>query len=158
MTCAVGPAHPNSGDISVVDLFGALYVGGSGMWRFRRVSPRPSPGSNAPSIVSVGLHSERRLWDEMRAAVTIAMGFGRAREIVRKHSQARWTSLKLDRRTLQRVIAESDGLSIGLLVTSVDQELLDEVSGAIGETEWSVVLCGPKAEMRKTQWMENGSE
>lgn len=154
MTCAVGPAHPNSGDISVAHLFGALYVGGSGMWRFDRVPLSPSTRLKAVRHKGVGLRSDGLLWDEIRAGVAIALDFGRARAFARKHDRSSDTALELDANALRTIAAEADGLSIGLLVTSVDQGLLDQLSASMGETDWSIVMCGPQVERRQTQWMK----
>ena len=148
MTVAVGVSHPNSGLVGNTDLFGALYVGGSGAWVFTPVSDYPAK--------PVRIGSSRNLIPEIRAAIALALGLGEARTILESDPENHKNfldgqMLHLEPEMLKAVGAESKDKSTSLFCAT-DPSLADDVREHLDEPGWSVVLCVQDDRHLETQW------
>jgi hypothetical protein len=151
MTVLAGPSHPNSGDLTAVHVFGGLYVGGSGAWRFGRVDNNGAPRDDIEPIV---LDSGLAHMAEIRAGVTLTLGLGAAREIVEVHAGPDWRQLRLELppAILNRIGDEGRGKGVGLLISTIDDAMAKTSLPDLANGGWSIRLCGPKAEHLETQW------
>ena len=148
MTVAVGGSHPNSGLVGNTDLFGALYVGGSGAWVFTPVSDYPAK--------PVWIRSNRNLILEIRAAIALALGLGAARTILESDPEnhkafLNGQMLHLEPETLKAVGAESRDKSTSLFIAT-DSALAKDVREHLQVTGWSIVLCVEDDRHLETQW------
>jgi hypothetical protein len=151
MTVIAGPSHPNTGELSAVHVFGGLYIGGSGTWRFGRVENNNSPPTG---IEAVFLTSERLLIPEIRAGVALSLGLGDARMIVEEAAGSNWRDhrLELPPDVLVRIGDQSRHMSVGLLISTLDEALARDIEPHLNDEGWSVMLCEPRSEHRETQW------
>ena len=148
MTVAVGIGHPNSGLVGNTDLFGALYVGGSGAWVFSPVSDYPAK--------SVRIWSSRDLMPEIRAGIALALGLGEARTLLESEPDNHRAfldgqMLDLNPEILKAIGAESRDKSASLFI-STDPALAEDVREHIQEPGWSVVQCVEDDRHLETQW------
>lgn len=151
MTVVAGPGHRNSGDISVAHLFGALYVGGSGAWRFQPLKPE---SSSHQTFLRVSMRSSRELADEIRAACALALDLGDARELAAKAAGPTWADqdLEFGADALRAIAEQSRGVGLSLMITSADRGLLEDLRPHVDDTGWSMTLCGVVAQHAETQW------
>lgn len=149
-TVVAGPAHPNSGRVSIADVVGMLYVGGSGMWRF---NPVHQPDEGYIRAMSVSIRSKGDLADEVRAGLAVALNLGSARELAKSYSKSDVDEpLYLGTADLAAIGNEGAGLGVAMLVTAGDEHLAADLSGLLGVDGWSVTLCSPIGSSLETQW------
>lgn len=151
MTVVAGPRHPNDGDPSIAHLFGGLYIGGSGAWRF---SPIETPGQPSHGVIPVSLRSERLLMDEIRAACALALDLNDAQGLADKKLGSDWRNedLELEKSVLQEFAGLSRDQGLSLIITTSDPGLLADVLPSADDAGWSVSVCSPRAQHLETQW------
>ncbi len=149
MTVAIGSAHPNSGLIGDVDVFGALYVGGAGMWVF-------TPVGEYPGMTKVRLSSQRNLIHEIRAGAALCLGLGNARELLESDggnfaNLGDGLPLDLSASMVEKIGRQSHDHSVSMFIAG-EGDLVEEVRPHADDDGWSVVLCSETDRHVESQW------
>lgn len=145
LTAHIGPTHPNSGRISDVVATLCLYIGDRGVWTLN-LATEPitrsfdSTGNVGEELVGLagmaaGLPAVRPL-----AEVPLATAAQRTVDL----SGAQWSQL--------RQAVDESPQSVGLVVAAVIPSLVALVQSAIEGLPWSVTVCGPVVDARRSQW------
>lgn len=150
VTVSAGPAHRNSGLPSIVDVFGALYVGGSGMWRFTPIADYSGQDSD---FIPVALSSEQNLPEEIKAGVAISLGLGDARSLAGGLEFVKGSKiLEFEPDQLQQIAAQISTRGVGVVITTLDRGFLPDLEAALQTDDWSVTLCHEYSQNLQTQW------
>jgi hypothetical protein len=143
-----GPAGRNSGHPKRATAIGHLYVGGSGMWDFRRLEP-----SDRGHHVRV--RSSRAFGLEIPAGWALATGHEEAVRIAENALGPDWAQIPLDAdehaALLADLAAAGRRATVGVLATDLGVGA-EDLGRELASDTWSVVVAAPVVEFLRTQW------
>ncbi|GAB3077696.1 hypothetical protein [Pedococcus soli] len=145
LTAHIGPPDPNSGRISDVVATLCLYIGDRGVWTL----------TLAAEPTTRFFDSTGNVGEELVGLAGVAAGLPAVLPLAEVHlataaqrtvdlPEAHWSQL--------REAVDDSPQSVGLVVAAVIPSLVAPVRSATEGLPWSVTICGPVVDARRSQW------
>lgn len=160
-TISLGRTGTAGGDLKVAEVIGHLYVGGSGMWRFQRLTDdtgRGAPSSDDPGEdgrVMLPSSGFDRLWPEAAACFAVLMQDESGMEQVPALLTELGISSTTDRLVPEHVTALAAlvaEVNVAAALTVFGGQVPPEVEDLSAVPGWSVQVAAPVFERLRSRW------